>query len=414
LVSQGYGARLRSFSAIDRYLGRDTLPFVLADTDAPLSQLARLFEAIRFPGAALADAAVAYGGRDYLFRCPDGGATEGSAYGLLRFSQDLRTNRFYDPRGFYPLLRRIREEGREHQKTGRGAHEAGQELPRQGRRLQGQACGHTCREEPPWWEGFDTAENWLQAAVEGALILSRYSSPEPENRQREIARIAGVIENLPGAPPPSPEEQRILLLGILDSPHSELGFELLMAAGFVTAYWPELAVLDDVDHSKEFHPEGNVWKHTMETFRYRKSGQRSRTGYDPRLSLGLLLHDAGKPLSESSGGHRFQAHAEIGAREARRFLGRLGFDQSLIDDVAWLVKNHMFPAAMPRLPLIRTQEIMEAPLFPTLMELYRCDESSSFKGLEGYYESSAAYQSYLKHRRNPYRTADGKKMGRRL
>jgi poly(A) polymerase len=73
----------------------------------------------------------------------------------------------------------------------------------------------------------------------------------------------------------------------------------------------------------------------------------------------------------------------------------------------------MLPAAMPRLPLIRTQEAMESPLFPTLMELYRCDESSSFKGLDGYYESSRAYQSYLKHRRNPYRNADGKKMGRR-
>jgi poly(A) polymerase len=46
------------------------------------------------------------------------------------------------------------------------------------------------------------------------------------------------------------------------------------------------------------------------------------------------------------------------------------------------------------------------------MELYRCDESSSFKGLDGYYESSAAYQSYLRNRRNPYRSADGKKIGK--
>jgi poly(A) polymerase len=52
---------------------------------------------------------------------------------------------------------------------------------------------------------------------------------------------------------------------------------------------------------------------------------------------------------------------------------------------------------------------MESPLFSTLMELYRCDESSSFKGMDGYYESSAAYQAYLRHRRNPYRSADGKK-----
>jgi poly(A) polymerase len=179
--------------------------------------------------------------------------------------------------------------------------------------------------------------------------------------------------------------------------------KLLKAAGFVDAFWPELAALDDVDHSKEYHPEGNVWKHTLETFRYRKT-------CDFRLSLGLLLHDIGKPLSESSGPRRFDGHAEQGARLARKFLERLGFDSPLIQDIFYLVKNHMLPAALPRLPLTRTQEILESPLFPTLLELYRCDESSSFKGLDGYYESSAAYQSYLRHRRNPYRSADGKKL----
>jgi poly(A) polymerase len=167
-------------------------------------------------------------------------------------------------------------------------------------------------------------------------------------------------------------------------------------------------VLDDVDHSKEFHPEGNVWKHTLETFRYRKAGQKSV--YDLRLSLGLLLHDTGKPAAESSGSRRFDGHAELGERQARRFLERLGFGASLIADVCYLVRNHMLPAALPRLPLIRTGEIMASPLFPTLLELYRCDESSSFKGLDAYYKSSATYQSFLRHCRNPYRSADGKKL----
>jgi poly(A) polymerase len=84
----------------------------------------------------------------------------------------------------------------------------------------------------------------------------------------------------------------------------------------------------------------------------------------------------------------------------------------MVQDIFYLVKNHMLPAALPRLPLVRTGEIMASPLFPTLMELYRCDESSSFKGLDGYYESSAAYRSYLRYQRNPYRSADGKKLGK--
>ncbi|MDR1444043.1 MAG: HD domain-containing protein [Treponema sp.] len=386
LVSLGYEARLWSFSAIDRYLDRDSLPFVLVYTDASLTELARLFENLRFPGAALADAAVESCGRDYLFRCPDSGRPEQPVYELLRFSQDWKTRRFYDPCGFYPLLRQFRQGRDAERKT---PPEAGNGAPDQ--------------EVPPWWKGVGRAEHWLRAAAEGALILARYG---PEPRQQDITEIAEVIRELPGTGSAGPEEQRLLLTALLDSSHPENGFEFLKAAGFVEKYWPELAALDDVDHAKEFHPEGNVWKHTLETFRYRKGGH---AGHDPCLSLALLLHDSGKPLSESSGGHRFQAHAELGAQVARRFLGRLGFRAELINNVAWLVKNHMLPAAMPRLPLIRTQEIMEAPLFPALMELYRCDESSSFKGLDGYYESSAAYRQYLKHRRNPYRSADGKK-----
>lgn len=399
LTSRGHEAWLRGFSAIDRYLDRDSLPFVLVDTSASLAELARLFETLRFPGAALADAAVEFQGRDYLFRCPDSGAMGDSAYGLLCFSQDWKTSRFYDPRGFYPLLRRLRKPA----PSGAPAGEApAGENPH---------SETPAREAPPWWEGFETAENWLRGVMDGALILARYGSCGPETGQRDLRRIARAMGELPPSAPPGPEEQRLLLMGLLDSPHPELGFEFLKAAGFVGEYWPELALLDDVDHSKEFHPEGNVWKHTLETFRYRKAG-RNHSAYDPRLSLSLLLHDSGKPLAESSGGHRFQAHAELGAQVARRFLDRLGFNRGLIDDVAWLVRNHMFPAAMPRLPLSRSQEIVEAALYPTLMELYRCDESSSFKGLDGYYESSAAYRHYLKYRRNPYRTADGKKVGK--
>ncbi|MDR1898763.1 MAG: hypothetical protein LBQ55_01990 [Treponema sp.] len=97
-----------------------------------------------------------------------------------------------------------------------------------------------------------------------------------------------------------------------------------------------------------------------------------------------------------------------------RYLGREDLPFLFADTgaVCYLVKNHMLPAALPRLPLRRVEEVITSPLFPVLLELYRCDESSSFKGLDGYYESSATYQSYLKYRWNPYRSADEKKMGK--
>ena len=93
------------------------------------------------------------------------------------------------------------------------------------------------------------------------------------------------------------------------------GFELLKNCGFIATHWQELAALDEVDHSKEYHPEGNVWKHTMEALRYRKAASGS---FDRRLSLGLLLHDSGKPHSASAGSRSPQT-AERRRQEAGLF-----------------------------------------------------------------------------------------------
>jgi poly(A) polymerase len=389
LVSHGFSASLRGFSAIDRYLGRDDLPFIFVDTDMGLPDLARHIEGLRFPGPSLADAAAESGGRTWYFYCLDAdeppsdsrfpAGSSGGSFDFLDFYQDRKTGHFRDPRGVYPWLRGL----------------LGKEPPK----------------PFPWWEGLRAGADRYRVLQEGALILARYCGGGYHSRL--IGEIAALFGPLSGGRPPGEEEQRLFLAGILCSPNPGLGLEFLKTAGFVGEFWPELAVLDDVDHSKEFHPEGNVWKHTLETFRYRKTAAGGRASHDLVLSLGLLLHDTGKALAETEGNRRFSGHAELGARTARRFLERLGFDPALVNAVCYLVKNHMLPAALSRLPLRRVEEVIASPLFPSLLELYRCDESSSFKGLDGYYESSAVYRSYLKFRRNPYRSADGKKRGRK-
>jgi poly(A) polymerase len=375
---------LYSFTAIDRYFGISGLPFFWLETGADISVPARLFEGLRFPGIALADGAMDTKEGVYYFRCVDPGSynsqgARSASYKLLSFRQELETGRFRDPEGIYPLLRELRD----------GSYNHAME---------------------PWWMGLYPGTGYYRAVMDGALILARYGAGQAPP-QEVINELLRSFQDLSPDSAPGGEEQRVFLTSLLMSCRPDLGLELLKDSGFVEELWPELALLDDVDHSKEFHPEGNVWKHTLETFRYRKT-VRSQKTYDLRLSLGLLLHDVGKPLSESSGNRRFDGHAELGALVARKFLERLGFEASLIGDIFYLVKNHMLPAALPRLPLVRTEKIMASSLFPTLMELYRCDESSSFKGLDGYYESSAAYHSYLRYRRNPYRSADGKKLGK--
>jgi len=399
LLNAGFPVYLHGFSAIDSYLSRTPTHGGLGNHEqsgalyvlcmADLADLARLFDKLRYPGAAFADAALDCGEKTWYFRCADSGSAlrdYRSSFIFLEFYQDCKTRRFYDPHDIYPYIRYLKS----------GAGTAGRS------KKNDSALLHSCVKQ-----NIKTAHagaDPVRALLDGAMILSRYF---PGISIGEInAFAAGFIQ--PGQiSTVSIEEQRLALLGLLQAANPAAGFELLKNCDFVSEYWPELAALDNVDHSKEYHPEGNVWKHTMEALRYRKSGN---GGFDLRLSLGLLLHDVGKPLSNSTGSRRFDGHAELGEHRTRRFLERLGFNAVLVHDICYLVRNHMLPAALPRLPLTRTGEIMSSPLFPLLMELYRCDESSSFKGLEGYYRSSAAYQAYLKNRRNPYRSADGKKL----
>ncbi|MDR0313066.1 MAG: HD domain-containing protein [Treponema sp.] len=391
LLRERFQVRFCSFSALDNYLNLAPLPYIFLETNADIARLAHLAEELHFPGADLADGAADSGGKRFYFRCrdnldsyntPNYGTPPAYSYKILSLVQNAGNCHFQDMLGIYPVIRYIKDTAKD------AARNNGQNPET------GTAC---------WWESICPGTNHFQALTDAALILARYQALDYPSRDF-IEALSLCIEN---KTPPGKEAQQVLLIGLMVSSRPDRGLELLKACGFLQKFWPEIARLDNVDHSKEFHPEGNAWKHTLMTFEHRK--QNTNGEYDLRLSLALLLHDIGKPLSEVSGNKRFDGHAELGAREACRFLERLDFDSALVDDVFYLVKNHMLPAALARLSFMKTGEVMKSPLFPSLMELYRCDESSSFKGLEGYYENSAAYQNYLRNMKNPFRGADGKK-----
>lgn len=363
------GARFleASFTALDRYRGNPPAPLRFLLFRGGLADLARQGFELAFPGLTYADAASPEPGPGTsdasASALPEPVSTpcryvcaeayedpEPHAYGHLDLTYDPETRRYRHPRSRYPDPR--------------------------------EPVIYPC----------DAPEELV--LFETAVLLARYPYRLPEG---------GFSVSVPGNL--SPLFQRDLLTLILTGRDPGAALEWLGRTGFLDAYWPEMAALRGVNHSKEYHPEGDVWAHTLETFRYRKLSEL-------RLSLGLLLHDTGKPGARSSEGRRFDRHSEIGARVARRFLDRLGFPRNLSEDVEFLVRRHMMPAALPRLPLTRVQEDLEHPLFPMLLELYRCDELSTFRGPDGYYQACAAYRQYLKNVRNPYRNPDGRKVQR--
>ncbi len=382
LLEAGWTAALIGFSALDRYFNIPPGPVAFIKTTADLPGLSRLFENLRFPGASIADAVTEIGENRYYFYCAENHNSLVFEHALLSLAFDQGREVFIDADGLYPILKEMAKGLLNPEQ--RAVHQA------------------------PWLcLSASPRKQWdlgPYLVLETAVILARYSALEtPYHFQDPVADLAKKLVPLAETYTVPAEMQRTYLELLLTSNRPDLGFSLLMETGLITQLWPELAMMDRIDHSKEFHPEGNAWRHTLETFRHRKKT-------DLLLSLGLLLHDSGKSLAESSGGRRFDKHAELGAKLAKQFLERLGYPESTVAQVQYLVRNHMMPAALPRLPLQRTQETLESPLFPTLLELYRCDEASSFKGLDNYYESAAAYQNYLRNVKNPYRRPDGKKI----
>lgn len=201
---------------------------------------------------------------------------------------------------------------------------------------------------------------------------------------------------------PLPDEQRIFLSLLMTSPNPGKGLSLLDKYGAIELLWPELARMKDIEHSKDYHPEGSVWQHTLEALKYPK--KRLLT-----VTLAVLLHDVGKPLSVEQDGKRFFAHANIGESIARSFLKRLGFPDSVIGDVAFLVRHHMLPHALPSLRTESIAAVLDSPLFPLLLEVYRCDLFSTFRGPDSYYRSCKAYKAYLKDRKNPFKNIEFKR-----
>jgi poly(A) polymerase len=356
LSASGISAYEASFTALDAYRGLKAAPLRFVLASCALQDLAKPFDDLAFPGTHYADAALVPGrGEDQgahplYIRCADSPkSAEGAAFPQLDLLRDPARDVFLDPKDIYPRLRE---------------------------------SALAMRPAP--------AEQQL---FEAAILVSRYPYELPADTLPALPRDFGL------------DAQRDMLSLMLTGPKPERGLELLRRAGFLGAYWPELACLSGVGQSKEYHPEGDAWVHTLETFRHRKV-------HELGLSLALLLHDAGKPTAAAADGRKFDRHAEIGSTVAERFLRRLGFPTPVINEVTFLVRYHMLPAALPKLPANRVEGIIDDPRFPILLELYKCDELSTFRGPDGYYEACAAYKAWLKNARNPWRGADGKKLAR--
>jgi tRNA nucleotidyltransferase (CCA-adding enzyme) len=137
---------------------------------------------------------------------------------------------------------------------------------------------------------------------------------------------------------------------LLQAPRPSIGFALARDLGVVERLWPELRALIDCPQEPEWHPEGDVWIHTLMVI------DEARTRVDDLerpgriiVMLGAVCHDFGKPATTAvvDGRIRSMGHEEAGVQPATAWLDRLNI-QSLdgVDarrQILGLVAHHLKP-----------------------------------------------------------------------
>jgi poly(A) polymerase len=174
------------------------------------------------------------------------------------------------------------------------------------------------------------------------------------------------------------ERTRDELVRILTEGGAKRGFELLDELGLLEVLLPEVARMKGVQQPPEFHPEGDVWTHTL--IMLDELHEPSVT-----LAMGVLLHDVGKPPTFRVAERiRFDGHVEAGVEIAHEILTRLKFSNDDIRQVEALVANHMKFKDAPQMRESTLKRFMRMPHFEEHLELHRLDCSSSHNMLDNY------------------------------
>lgn len=138
------------------------------------------------------------------------------------------------------------------------------------------------------------------------------------------------------------EWSKLVVKGVRPS----LGLAFLQDCGWLR-YYPELEALVGCPQDPQWHPEGDVWTHTLHCMDAFAAARTGDAWEDLVVGLAVLLHDIGKPLTtftDEDGRIRSPRHDSEGAKPAEAFLHRISRHQALVEEVLPLVVCHMHPA----------------------------------------------------------------------
>ena len=204
----------------------------------------------------------------------------------------------------------------------------------------------------------------------------------------EPATLAAIQKLAPKIEQVSRERIREELTKMLTEGKAADAFRLLDTSGLLVQVLPEIARMKGVAQPPEFHPEGDVWVHTLLLL------EKLEPGCSPTLAWGTLLHDVGKPPTYTEGPDRirFNGHAEVGTRMAEAILKRLRFSNEECEQIALLVKHHMRFGNVMEMKESTLKRFFRLPHFEEHLALHRMDCMSSHGLLRLYDYAKERYE----------------------
>jgi poly(A) polymerase len=199
--------------------------------------------------------------------------------------------------------------------------------------------------------------------LRGVRFAARFGFELEAETAAAMGVLAGRISSV------SRERVRDELTKMLTEGGALRAFELLDETGLLTQVLPEVARMKGVEQPAQYHPEGDVWVHTLGLL------AQLPEHCSPTLAWGALLHDVGKPptFRRAPDRIRFDGHVEVGVAMAAEILGRFRFSNEATRQVLALVENHMRFADTERMKTSTLKRFFRLEKFDEHLALHRMD-----------------------------------------
>jgi poly(A) polymerase len=178
----------------------------------------------------------------------------------------------------------------------------------------------------------------------------------------------------------SPERIRDELTKTLISAQPTRGIKLLDETGLLKHFLPEIEKMKGVEQPCEYHPEGDVFVHTLMLLD-------GLNNAPIELAMGCLLHDVAKPNTfvRAVDRIRFHGHDVLGAEMSEDICKRLTFSNAQTKLICELVAEHLRFKDASKMKVSTLKRFLSIDRFDLHLELHRLDCMASHKNLDAYY-----------------------------